>query len=85
MAYVAVPFVALLQRAPWSGLGGLLGRSIVVDALRLSIITAFAATGLAMLLGIPLAWVLARTRFPGRSVARALVLLPMVLPPVVGG
>ena len=85
VAYVAVPFVALLQRAPWSDLGGLLGRSIVIDALRLSITTALAATGLAMLLGIPLAWVLARTRFPGRSVARALVTLPMVLPPVVGG
>ena len=85
VAYVAVPFVALLQRAPWSDLGGLLGRSIVVDALRLSITTAFAATGLAMLLGIPLAWVLARTRFPGRSVARALVTLPMVAPSVIAG
>jgi molybdate transport system permease protein len=85
VAYVAVPFVALLQRAPWSDLGGLVGRPIVVDALRLSITTALAATGIALLLGIPLAWVLARTRLPGRSVARALVLLPMVLPPVVGG
>ncbi|MGH2473634.1 MAG: molybdate ABC transporter permease subunit, partial [Candidatus Limnocylindrales bacterium] len=85
VAYIAVPFVALLQRAPWSDLGDLLGRSIVIDALRLSITSALAATGFALLLGIPLAWVLARTRFPGRSVARALVTLPMVLPPVVGG
>jgi molybdate transport system permease protein len=85
VAFVAVPFVALLQRAPWSDLGGLLGRSIVIDALRLSMTSALAATGLALLLGIPLAWVLARTQFPGRSVARALVTLPMVLPPVVGG
>jgi len=38
-----------------------------------------------ILFGTPLAWVLARTEMPGRSVLRALVLLPMVLPPVVGG
>ncbi len=85
LAFVALPFVALLQRTPWSALGGLLGRSIVTDALRLSITTALAATGISLLLGVPLAWVLARTRFPGRSAARALVILPMVLPPVVGG
>jgi molybdate transport system permease protein len=43
------------------------------------------AAGLSVLFGVPLAWVLARVEFPGRSVVRALVLLPMVLPPVVGG
>jgi molybdate transport system permease protein len=85
VAYVALPFVALLQRAPWTDLGELVGRPVVTDALRLSVTTALAATGIALVLGIPLAWILARTRFPGRSVARALVILPMVLPPVVGG
>jgi molybdate transport system permease protein len=84
-AFVVLPFVALLQRAPWTDLGDLVGRPVVTDALRLSITTALAATGIALVLGIPLAWILARTRFPGRSVARALVILPMVLPPVVGG
>jgi molybdate transport system permease protein len=83
--YVAVPFAALLQRTPWSDLGELVARPVVTDALRLSLETAFAATGLALVLGIPLAWLLARTDFRGRSVARALVTLPMVLPPVVGG
>lgn len=85
LAYVAVPFAALLQRAPWTNLGELVGRPVVTDALRLSITTAFAATAIALLFGIPLAWALARTQFPGRSAARALVTLPMVLPPVVGG
>lgn len=85
VAYLAIPFVALLQRAPWSDLGQLVGQPVVTDALRLSLTTAFAATAIALVLGIPLAWVLARTRFPGRSAARALVTLPMVLPPVVGG
>lgn len=85
VAFVAIPFVALLQRVPWTDLGPLLGRPVVTDALRLSLTTAAAATGISVLLGIPLAWVLARTRFPGRSAARALITLPMVLPPVVGG
>ncbi len=85
VAYVAVPFVALLQRAPWSDLRDLIGEPVVTDALRLSITTAFATTGIALIVGVPLAWVLARTNFPGRSAARALITLPMVLPPVVGG
>jgi molybdate transport system permease protein len=83
--FVVVPFVALLQRAPWTGLGDLLTEPVVRDALRLSVSTALAATALSLLVGIPLAWVLARTTFPGRSAVRALVTLPMVLPPVVGG
>jgi molybdate transport system permease protein len=85
LAFVAVPFVALLQRAPWSGLGDLLTEPVVADALRISVTTSLAATALALVAGVPLAWVLARTTFPGRAAARALVMLPMVLPPVVGG
>ena len=85
VVFVVVPFVALLQRAPWTDLGELLRTSIVTDALRISVTTAFAATALSLLFGVPLAWVLARVRFPGRSLVRALVILPMVLPPVVGG
>jgi molybdate transport system permease protein len=80
-----VPFAALLQRAPWSDLGELVRAPVVADALRLSITAAFAATAVSLVVGVPLAWVLARTRFRGRSAARALVSLPMVLPPVVGG
>jgi molybdate transport system permease protein len=85
LVFLVVPFVALLQRAPWSSLGRLLGAPLVTDALRLSLISALAATGLSLLGGVPLAWMLARADFPGRSLVRGLVLLPMVLPPVVGG
>ncbi len=85
LVYVAFPFVALLQRVPWGDLGHLVSQPVVADALRLSMVTAFAATGISLLVGVPLAWVLARLRFPGRSAARALITLPMVLPPVVGG
>lgn len=83
--FVLLPFVGLLQRVPWTALPELLGRPIVTDALRLSLLTALAATALALVLGVPMAWVLARVDFPGRRVVRALVTLPMVLPPVVGG
>lgn len=85
LAFVVVPFIGLLQRTPWTGLGALLGRPVVTDALRLSLIAAFAATVLSLVIGVPLAWVLARSRLPGRSLVRALIMLPMVLPPVVGG
>jgi molybdate transport system permease protein len=83
--FLAIPLVALLQEAPWSDLGDLLRTPVVTDALRLSLTTAFAATAIALVVGIPMAWLLARTSFPGRSLVRALVTLPMVLPPVVGG
>lgn len=82
---VALPLAALLQRTPWTGLGELLGEPVVAEALRLSLVTASLATVVSVLLGVPLAWVLARVEFPGRSVLRAVVTLPMVLPPVVGG
>lgn len=83
--YLVVPFVALLQRAPWSGLGELLVREVVLDALRLSVTSALLATVVSLAVGVPLAWMLARSAMRGRSVVRALVTLPMVLPPVVGG
>ena len=52
---------------------------------KLSLICSLWATGLSLVFGVPLAWVLARTDFPGRNLIRALTILPMVLPPVVGG
>jgi molybdate transport system permease protein len=83
--FLALPLVALLQRTPWSRLGELLSQPEATEALRLSLTVALSATLISVVLGVPLAWLLARTTFPGRSFVRALVLLPMVLPPVVGG
>lgn len=85
VAFVTGPLVALAQRAPWSELPSLLSRPVVTDALRLSMVSAVAATALSVVLGVPLAWMLARSAFRAGSVIRALVTLPMVLPPVVGG
>ena len=82
---VLLPLVGLLWRAPWDALPRLLREASVREALWLSIRTATVATVLSALLGVPLAWLLARVEFPGRALARALVTLPMVLPPVVGG
>lgn len=80
-----VPLLALLMRTPWSELPELLTTDLVADALRLSLVTSLAATAIAAMFGVPIAWVLARRDFPGRSFIRGLVLLPLVLPPVVGG
>jgi molybdate transport system permease protein len=84
-AFLLLPLAALLVRAPWSGLGELLSQNDVLTALRLSLECASAATVAALVFGVPLAWVLARVRFPGIGLVRALVTLPLVLPPVVGG
>jgi molybdate transport system permease protein len=72
-------------RTPWARLPELLGDSGVRAALRLSLVSATSATALCLVIGVPLAWVLARAEFPGRTVVRALVTVPLVLPPVVGG
>lgn len=83
--FLLVPLLALLVRAPWSGLPGLLTDPAALTALRLSLECATAATVVSLVLGVPLAWVLARARFPGLALLRALVTVPLVLPPVVGG
>lgn len=85
LAFLILPLVGLLVRAPWNGLSEQLTSTAVWDALRLSLISATAATAVSLVLGVPLAWLLARTELPGRRVIRALVTLPLVLPPVVGG
>jgi molybdate transport system permease protein len=85
LVFLLLPPAALLLRAPWSELPGQLGSPQVWEALRLSLLTATLATALCLVLGVPLAWLLARTDFPGRRLVRALVTLPLVLPPVVGG
>lgn len=77
--------VALFVRAPWSGLSRLLSDNGVLTALRLSLECASAATVASLVLGVPLAWVLARLEFPGHGLLRAVVTLPLILPPVVGG
>ncbi len=85
LAFLVLPLVALVVRTPWAQLPELLGEPGVRAALRLSLVCATSATVLCLAIGVPLAWVLARAEFPGRKVVRALVTVPLVLPPVVGG
>ncbi len=82
---LGVPLVALVARAPWGRIASELSSPEVLKALRLSLYCSLSATLVSTLLGVPLAWLLARLDFPGRRLLRALVMLPMILPPVVGG
>lgn len=82
---LVLPLTALLARTPWHRLPELLGREQVQQALWLSLRCALGATLLSLLVGVPLAWVLARSTLPGRRLLRGLVTVPLVLPPVVGG
>ncbi len=85
LAFLVLPLAGLLIRTPWATLPRRLTEPGVLAALGLSLQTATIATLLCMLFGVPLAWLLARTDFPGRRLVRALVTVPLVLPPVVGG
>lgn len=85
LAFLVLPLAALLVRAPWATLPERLLSSGVGQPLRLSLVCATLATVVCLVLGVPLAWLLARAEFPGRKLVRALVTVPLVLPPVVGG
>jgi len=85
LAFLLLPLIGLLLETPWTQLPALLTSTIATEALRLSIITSLLAAAVATILGVPLAWVLARKEFTGQRLVRGIVLLPLVLPPVVGG
>jgi molybdate transport system permease protein len=85
LAFFLLPLIGLLQKAPWGSFWSDLTNPDALSALRLSLECSLVSTALCVVLGVPLAWMLARSRIPGRPLLRALVLLPMVLPPVVGG
>ena len=85
IAFFALPLVGLLWRAPWSNAWGYLTDDTALSALRLSMICSSSAAALSIVFGVPLAWLLARVEFRGRSAVRALCTLSMVLPPVVAG
>ena len=85
LLFLLLPVAGLVVRTPWRSVPQILSRPEVLDALRLSLLCASLASVVCVLLGVPLAWLLARATFPGRALLRALVTVPLVLPPVVGG
>lgn len=84
-AFLVLPILGLLLRAPWGQVLERLTQPGVADALRLSLLCSTASTAFALLLGVPLAWLLARQRLPAKSLIRAIVLVPLLLPPIVSG
>ncbi|MBW0274106.1 molybdenum ABC transporter permease [Nocardia sp. MH4] len=85
LAFLVLPMIGLLLRAPWRTLPERLTSAEVGQALRLSLVCATSATVVCVVFGIPLAWLLARGEVRGLGIIRALVTVPLVLPPVVGG
>lgn len=85
LALFVLPLIGLVLRAPVDRIPELVASPAVAQATRLSLVTSLAALGISTALGVPLAWLFARTEVPGKSLLRALAVLPMVLPPVVGG
>jgi molybdate transport system permease protein len=85
VVFLAIPLLGLLGQTPWRNLAAELAAPKVQTALRLSLVCSLGAVAISVLVGVPLAFLLARVEFPGRNLVRALTTLPMVLPPVVGG
>ena len=83
--FILLPLVAMATRISWGQFFPLITSRSSVEALKLSLRTSAASTVICLVLGIPMAVVLARTSFPGQGLVRSLILLPLVLPPVVGG
>ncbi|WP_186626724.1 ABC transporter permease [Rhodococcus sp. BP22] len=83
--FVVTPLLAILLKIDWPNFIALVSSESSRTALLLSLRTAATSTAVCIIVGVPMALVLARAEFPGQSILRALVLLPLVLPPVVGG
>lgn len=85
LAFLSLPILALLLNVPAGDLLGYLGRPIVLDALKLSVISSLSSLGLMLLFGTPMAYALARGRFRGKRIIETIIELPLVLPPAVAG
>lgn len=83
--FFALPMAGLLSRAPWQGMRAALFSSVTVEAVSLSVAVSTVSLAIAVTIGLPLAWILARARMTGKRILRALITVPMVLPPVVAG
>ncbi|MEV5243023.1 ABC transporter permease [Streptomyces cinnamoneus] len=85
VAFLLLPLAGILARTPWHTLPDRLTSHEVTQALALSLTVSAWALALSLVLGVPLAWLLARAEFRGKALVRCLVMLPMVLPPTVAG
>ncbi|HKV57057.1 MAG TPA: ABC transporter permease [Ktedonobacteraceae bacterium] len=83
--FLGIPLAALVIREPPALLWQAIQQPEALQAFQLSIITTCISTFLTVVFGLPVAYVLARMRFPGRAVLETIVTMPTVLPPVVAG
>ncbi len=85
VAFLALPILGLVLQLRWDRIGDLVSDPLLVTALRTTLVVVPAATLIVIVIGTPLAWLLARTDGATRTLLRVLVLSPVVLPPVVSG
>ena len=85
LAFLIAPLIAIISDAPWSSLSAIFTSPTALEALRISLIASLSATAIAFVTGVPLAWLLAKEVLPWTRVWRALVIVPLLLPPVVAG
>lgn len=85
LAFIVIPPLALLAQTPWSSLMTIVTSNVTLNALRLSLFVSVIATAIAFVIGTPLAWLLAHNSLPWSRLWRALVIVPLLLPPVVSG
>lgn len=83
--YIALPLVGVVARMPWSAAGDTLTSRTALDAARISLVTSVISAVVTMVVGVPLAWLLARAGGRTVTLVRSVVITPMVLPPVVAG
>jgi molybdate transport system permease protein len=85
LGFLLLPTLALVVRTPWADIGRIYRDQHIWTALRLSVESSLEATAVSVVFGVPVAWLLARFRAPGMAILRAIVTIPLVLPPVIGG
>jgi molybdate transport system permease protein len=85
IGFLTLPLIALITQAPWSAFPAIVTSPFALEALRISLLTSVTATVFATVVGVPTAWLLARDALPATRVVRALVIVPLLLPPVVSG
>jgi molybdate transport system permease protein len=85
LLFLVLPLAGLIVRAPWADAGAVLTSEAATTALSLSLTTATIAAVISVVLGVPLAWILAQPALPVAGLLRPLIIVPLVLPPVVGG
>jgi molybdate transport system permease protein len=85
VAVIGVPIIGLFVRVPWTRMGELWSNDTASQALLITLQTSLIATALCIVLGVPLAWAMSNMSPRVRTYTRAIVTVPVVLPPVVGG